>query len=199
MGRESRLPLDRLVSIERRTARPAEQEERRGYRVARKWRLVFDEPILDPIPYSILGYHPGHFQISAELEFSEWALGDLRMTLEEDGEERDILVEGLTVLRLDEGHVVMDIDGWLDTLLGDVLDDTWIDGFVAARVHDRLVGVGVSVGRKGRRIFGEFDFEKDEALAHGSAHARAISRHARKWVRPPAGSDRRPWRGLDDG
>jgi hypothetical protein len=74
-----------------------------------------------------------------------------------------------------------------------------MDGLVAARIRGELVGIGVSVGRTGRRIFGEFDFARDEVLAHGSPHAKAISRYSRKWVRPPADSERRPWRDWEDG
>jgi hypothetical protein len=198
MGRTSKLPLDRLELIERRPARPDEREARDGIRVGRIWRVVFSEPIDDPIPYSILGYHPGDFAVSRELVLSEWPLGDLVLTAVEDERRERVDVTGLTVLRLDAGYVVMDIDGWLDRLLGELLDDAWMDGFAAARIRGRLIGIGISVGRTGRRIHGEFDFQDDTVLGHGSAPAKAVSRHARKWVRPPRGSSRRPWQDWDD-
>jgi len=198
MDRESRLPLGRLEIVERRVALPSEREERGGVCVKRIWRVVFAEPIEEPIPYSILGYHPGKFMLSRELVLSEWHLGDRELVLTVDGKQHRYRADGVTVLRVDEGHIVMDIDGWLDRLLGSVLDDAWMDGVVAARVGGRLIGIGVSVGRKGRRIFGEFDFQDDVVLDHGRPPAKAISRYSRKWVRPPAGSERRPWRGLDD-
>lgn len=198
MGKPSKLPLDRLIGIERRVAVSAEREERRGARVERVWRILFAEPIVEPIPYSILGYHPGRFMLARELILSEWPLGDLGVQVRSEDGARDHVVAGLTVLRVDRGHIVMDIDGWLDRLLGELLDDAWMDGIAAARVDGDLVGIGISVGRRGQRIFGEFDFAADEVLAHGRPAARAISRHSRRWIRPPANSNRRPWVGLGD-
>ncbi|MFO7653625.1 MAG: hypothetical protein R6X25_07350 [Candidatus Krumholzibacteriia bacterium] len=197
-GRPSRLPLGRLISLERRRALPAEREERDGERVERIWRVVFDGPIRAPIPYSVLGYHPGQLLVSATLVMSEWYLGELEMSVTDGGETRRFPVRGLTVLRVDAGHMVMDIDAWLDQLLGRLLDDAWMNGFAVARVGRYLMGVGISQGRTGRRIYGEFAFAEDEARPHGSAQAQAISRYSRKLLHAPAGSEQRAWRGLPD-
>jgi hypothetical protein len=89
--------------------------------------------------------------------------------------------------------VLLDADGLLDALLGKALDDAWIVGFVLGREEGRLIGLGVSLGREGRHIYGEFDFTRDKVLPNGRPLASALSRASRRWLDPDTGHLPEPW------
>jgi hypothetical protein len=103
-------------------------------------------------------------------------------------------VTNIRVLRLDTGWLVLDVDAWLDALLGGLLDDYWTSGFVLARYEGRPCEVTLLVNRDGGDDYGEFDLGHDRIVAHPEAVARGLSRLARPWVAPPLGSTRVPWR-----
>lgn len=192
-GEPTRLPLERIVSIERRVAMGAERERRLGSVVERVWRIEMTEAFAVPMPYSILGYHPGSLRISHEVILSEWYLGspDLEFTI--DGKQRRFITAGLITLRIDIGYLVLDADGWLDAMLGKKLDDAWTVGFAFGRINGRLVGIGITVGRDGRETYGELDYAKDEIVSHGRPPAQALSYYCRPWTAPPQGQPDRTW------
>ena len=192
-GRESRLPLERIRELERRAARPDEVEARRGVAVSRIWRLVFDENLKLPMPYSILGYHPGSLFLSRELVLSEWRLGARPLQVVRPDTQLSVQAAELAVFRLDTGWIVLDADALLDKLLGKKLDDSWTMGFALGRVDGRLQGLGLAYGRKGRKLYGEIDFREDRILPHGRPLALALSRLCRPWTEPPPHAPDRRW------
>jgi hypothetical protein len=192
-GEPTRLPLARMVNVERRVAVGAERERRAGSVVERVWRIELTEAFTVPMPYSILGYHPGSLLFSHEVILSEWHLGSPDLAFTIDGRERLFTTAGLITVRIDAGYLVLDADGWLDALLGKALDDAWTVGFAFGRLNGRLVGVGISVNRSGRKIYGEIDFAKDEVMAHGRPPARALNYYCRPWTAPPQGQPDRAW------
>ncbi|MCB1183598.1 hypothetical protein KDM41_09190 [bacterium] len=192
-GRESRFPLTEVVRIERRRPQP-ERAGRFGPPVRADWRLELAAAQDRPMPYSILGYHPGSLRVARVLELAE--LAPLAFSLElpaDDDAVRHVQVDSCRVFALEGGHVLLDADGWLDALLGAGLDDSWTLGFVTARTEGELVGLAVSLGRDGRRIYGEFDFRADKVLAHGRPLANALSRTSRAWLDVAAGNLPDPW------
>jgi hypothetical protein len=140
-----------------------------------------------PLPYSILGYHPGDFRGSRRLVFSEVHAGNLALT----GLQPPEFVSDVILFRLDEGHLLLDVDGLVDRLLGKALDDAATVGFVLARHDTRLLGLAVSLGRDGRRINGEFDFRRTRCCptaAPGQGSERGLPpSHAGELYRPAAG------------
>ncbi len=186
-GRRSRLPVERIVRLERREAAPAEDETRDGARRARTWRLELDRPLVTPMPYDILGYHPGSLRLSREIVLGEWRLGDLNLHLPGNGKEpgRDFTVAGLFVLRLEQGWLVLDADGLVDRLLGAALDDTWTEGIALARVDGERAAVALGQNRGGRPLSGEFDLRQDKVLPHGRPRARALSGYGRPFCAVP--------------
>lgn len=193
LQRESRFPLAELVSLSR--VRPDSMRSARypGLDVSAVWRLVLAADQDRAMPYSIMGYHPGSLRIARELVLSELAPGDLTLDLEDDNDPHRVVVTGVSVFALERGHVLLDADGWLDALLGSGLDDAWILGFVIGRQEGRLLGLGVSLGREGRHIYGEFDFGNDRVLAHGRPLASALSRLSRNWLNTADGNLPTPW------
>jgi len=192
-GRKSRFPLDDVVSLMR--TRPDQQSIGKypGTTVRAVWTIELIGKQDRPMPYSILGYHPGSLRIGGVLVLSELGPADLEIRYEESGELTTSLLRDVRIFPLEQGHVVLDADGFLDALLGSGLDDAWTLGFVVGREGGKLVGLGVSLGRKGRHIFGEFDFSQDKVLAHGRPPMAALSRASRRWLNVASGNLPKPW------
>jgi len=193
LDRKSRFPLTELVLLSRKRPDTAVVARYPAGVVTAVWRIVLSGPLDRAMPYSILGYHPGSLRVARELVLSELFLGDVDLPLPQDGHTVHRTVTGTHVLVLEQGFVVLDADGWLDAILGAGLDDAWTLGFVIGREDGRLLGLGVSVGRKGRHIYGEFDFANDQVLAHGRPLASALSRLSRRWLNPADGNLPPPW------
>ena len=193
-GRPSKFPLDQLVSIDRMPPSPAILADFEYSDVRAEWRLVLTGDLDRPMPYSILGYHPGSLRIGGDLALVELGPQNISLRLDDgDGGYRRKTIHEYRVFVLTQGYLLLDADGWLDALLGAGLDDAWIVGFVTAREEGQRVGLGVSVGRDGRRIYGEFDFAHDRILPNGRQEAAAMSRVSRAWLNPASGSLPTPW------
>ncbi len=191
--RKSRFPVEDVVSLER--ARPDRKAagKYQGTTVRAVWTIELTGKQDRPMPYSILGYHPGSLRIGAVLVLSELGPADLEIRYNDGDEPTTRLFTEVRIFPLEQGHVVLDADGFLDALLGSGLDDAWTLGFVIGREDGKLVGLGVSLGRKGRHIFGEFDFSRDKVLAHGRPPMAALSRASRRWLNVESGNLPEPW------
>lgn len=180
LGRGSRFPLARIRGIARRRPQVAEAGRWPEGTVAAVWELDLAEPIDRPLPYSILGYHPGSLLVARRLVLSELRLGNRVFTFRDDEEARTVVLTDVRGLRLEEGRVVLDADGWLDAALGGALDDAWALGFGLARRGGEPLGVAVSIKRDGGPIFGEIDFRRDRIKDSGGPLAGALSRLLRE-------------------
>lgn len=193
-GRESRFPVEQLFSITRRPAVGQERESRLQKTVTRMWEFELAEYLDRAMPYSILGYHPGSLLVSKKLVFSEWSLGGMDFPVSTDEEPTHFEpLDDIVIMRLDEGHIILDVDGWLDAILGKGLDDASTLGMALARYHGKPVGLAISVGREGRHIFGELDLKEDKVKSHGSPQARALSRIGRSYTDPHPARTNNPW------
>jgi hypothetical protein len=163
--------VETLLQLERR--RPSEDEQRSWPHAAVRavWEMTLTEDLERSMPYSILGYHPGTLRLSRHLLLTEVRAGTLAYA---DGADPH-LMRDVIMFRLDQGYLVLDVDGLVDRLLGKSLDDSGTVGFVLAREEGRLLGLAVSRGRNGRRIYGEFDFRRDKVLPNGRPAARGLS------------------------
>ncbi len=175
-GRPSRFPMEMIRNLSRR--RPTPDENRSWPRSAVKavWELELTEDLDRDLPYSILGYHPGALRGSRRMLLTEVQLGALAVV----GEQGPVTVSDVLLFRLDRGHLLLDVDGLVDRLLGKALDDSATLGFVLARHRSALLGLAVSVGKDGRRIYGEFDFRRDKVLPNGRPVAQALSAAGRR-------------------
>jgi len=202
-GRASALPIGHLVSLERRVLPDSLRGHRRHARSTRELILTLDGDLELPLPFSILGYHPGDLHVSRSVVMTEWDLGDHGLRLDDghDGEPYGLSAAGMTALVVDRGWVVLDVDGWLDRLLGRKLDDTWIELLMLGRVVRTEVpedlglhGLALGRARNGRALAGSFDFRRNKVLPNGRPVARAFSSLVRPMLAPsdePA--DSRAW------
>jgi hypothetical protein len=212
-GRRSRLPVGELVRVERRVALPHEAHgppdpalvcpaalpaaNALAQGATRVWELTFARDLRLPMPYNILGYHPGTLVIARRLVAAEWRVGDRNLRVTRGDETTVFAVTDILLLRLLEGHLVLDADGWVDRLLGDKLDDSWTDGLLVCRHAGEWRGLALGRNRALRNLTGEFDFRRDKVVPNGSPLARGIGRFARPYVAPRAGEMDRAWLGVD--
>jgi hypothetical protein len=147
-------------------------------------RIDFNGPLDLPVPYSILGYHPGSFTATEECVFREWILGTVSLAhAEEVGGrvvESTIELEDVHLFGLARGKVVIDIDAWLDVLLGSMLDDTDVTCLLLCRYHGAWLAfaMGYNSDHEGRS--GAFVFAKDEILFPSPPEMRTVGRQMRK-------------------
>lgn len=192
-GRPSRLPLQRLVALERRRPTPGSEGRHAGARVLAEWVITFDAPLDFPLPYSILGYHPGSLRLSRSLRLAELAPVDLTVGWNAKKQQERRPLAAVRVFAFEQGFLLLDADGLVDRLLGEMLDDSWTVGFVVARDGRARLGLGLMLGRDGRSIYGEFDFAGDRIEAHGRPLAGALASAARRWLDPADGLLPAPW------
>jgi hypothetical protein len=171
LGRESKFPMEQLARFSRHRPEESEASAWPGVTVNAIWKFELTGDLSPAMPYSVLGYHPGSLRVSQSLQLAETHLEGLAL----EGEDGAKKIAGIRIFRLDQGTVILDVDGWLDAFLGKKLDDAAVVGFVMGREHDQLVGVVVSLGKNGRHIYGEFDFRRDEVMPNGRAAASALS------------------------
>jgi len=199
-GEESVFPLAEHLAGLRREALPADEVHgRRGVRCRRRWVIDLEPAGFEmPMPYSILGYHPGKLSFRSPLVLNEWPVGARSIDITVEGATRRYHVTGLTVYQIDSGWIILDVDAWLDALLGSGADDAVMQGFTVGWVDGELVGVGSSSGRKGRRIYGELDFREGTVESHGRPVARGLSSEGRRWLPNRVNSPREIWDRYDD-
>lgn len=173
--RQTNLPLEKLVSLSRRRPTAADRTAWPGMKIDAIWDVTLAEDLKPPMPYSILGYHPGTLRVTREIRLAEAHLGRLQIR----GEDGPVTVTDVLAFRIESGNLVLDVDGWLDFILGKKLDDAAVLAFVAGRVPGGRVSLAVSVGRDGRAIYGEFDLRQDKVLPHGRPVASGLSRACR--------------------
>jgi hypothetical protein len=139
------LPFDR-ISVVRHTA---PQVDGRG-----SLGILFDGAIDIPVPFSLLWYHPGSLMTTRIVEFEERRFSSVPLA---DGSSAGPVYS----FRIADGAMTIDVDEWIDVLLGRIVDDLRIR--IVAIVHWRgawrcLIG---GTGREGRRIIAAFDLARN--------------------------------------
>ncbi len=174
IGGKSRLPYESVVSITREPVKPG-------------WtaliRLEFQEPIDLPVPYSILGYHPGSFTASQQCVFREWEVGKIRLSESEQKgdhtETRTIDLEDVHLFASVEGEVKIDIDAWIDALLGGAIDDTDITALMLGRWQGEWYGVAMGYGHDHSGRSGILSLRQDKILFPTPDGLRGVGRQMR--------------------
>ena len=87
----------------------------------------------------------------------------------------------------------MDVDGWVDKLLGGKLDDSWTQGFALCRQDGEIRGLALSLNRDLNPMCGEIDFATNQVTAQGGPFARGVAVYVRPWVTGLDSSPDRTW------
>lgn len=171
LGKKSRLPAKRLGFLRREAGTDGS--------TAIVLRLDGDMDL--PIPYSILWYHPGSMIASRETVFEERRFGNMAVNHKDraTAPERSLQAEDVRLFRLREGRLAIDIDAWLDKLMGSALDDTEVSTLAIARYQGRWLGLAIGKNRKGEPRSGVFDMVADKVLFPVPSDVRTIARAIR--------------------
>jgi hypothetical protein len=187
--------LQHVESLTREDLPAVRQQRLAGAVCSRRWVIRLEPQQLEvPMPFSVLGYRPGKLSFQGPLCLQEWRLGRRRLNLVSPEGSRALEVEGLTIYRLTEGWLILDVHDWLDHLLGNLLEDASMEGFIVGNAAGELVGIGNSAGRRGRRLFGELDFRTSKVQTAGRPLTQALSRFGRTWTRPSGFDHRAVWK-----
>ena len=138
------LPFDRIAVVSHR----APSADARG-----GLDVLFDGPVDVPVPFALLWYHPGSLRSTPVVRFEEH-----RVPLVMTG--RDAAAP-VYAFRLVEGAMIIDIDAWLDVLLGRVADDLVVRLVAITRWRGSWRCLLGGTGREGRRIIAAFDLERN--------------------------------------
>lgn len=152
-GRESQLPLPYLQEVSRLYV-PGQEHP--------SVTLVATQDLDLPLPYKVLIYQPGSIRTTAVMQFEEWNLGDLHLE-PEDGRP-EVFLEEVRLWGVTRGRMELDVDAWLDRMLGSRLDDSDILGFALFRYEGQLLGMAMGYNKEGRGRSGAFSFEKDRII-----------------------------------
>jgi hypothetical protein len=72
--------------------------------------------------------------------------------------------------------VLVDVDGWLDVLAGDALDDARLSGLAILRYGDRRYGVAFGYNKKNEPRAGVLDFVSDQILMPPPSELKGVAR-----------------------
>ena len=174
--RTSNLPYEDILEV---TRLPANAE-----RSTVEVEIRFDGDIKLPVPYSILGYNPGSIRASSICRFQEWDLGDFVLAhpvkkTEDESRAEPVELKDAHLYGIVEGSLLLDIDGWLDKLMGGKLDDTNITALLLCRYEGDWHGfaMGYNGDKKGRS--GALNFREDKIVFPSSAQIKTVGRKMR--------------------
>src|SRR5215468_9697685 len=171
-GRETLLPYQHLHEL-RRTG----GEEGALGRPTATVEIQLEGPLVFPIPYRILWYHPGKVRASTTSVFREWSFGSVNLPFDPA---IPIELEEVHLFGLERGDLFVDIDGWLDFILGSALDDTDVTGIVLFRQGGRDYGMAIGHNAKGESRSGVFDLAEDKIIFPVPAEMKLVARNMRR-------------------
>lgn len=148
--------------------------------------VVFDRKLDLPLPYKIIAYHPGSIRAPGRLLFREYALGTREIVWREGRGGGSTTwkrsIQNARLYILEEGSLDIDIDGWLDALAGDDLDDTRIVALATWQKEGHWYSTALGYNKSGGARSGTLDMAADEILYPGPEEFRAVARHFRRLI-----------------
>ena len=132
-------------------------------------QVQFVSPIQLRFPYNILGYHPGKVRASSACRLREWDLGEQPLGT------RKLRFRDVRLFAVEEGDVLADVDGWIDALAGDALDDTRLSGLGLIQYGAQRYGVAFGYNDKGQPRAGVLDFRRDKILMPPPPELRGVA------------------------
>jgi len=141
--------------------------------------IAFKGDLETPVPYSILGYHPGSVDASKTMSFLEWYAPFEKIAV---GGRESVDLSQVFVFGVYEGWAIVDIDAWIDKLLGGVLDDTRIIVVVLFKYKGDWHGLAAGYDRQGNGRSGIFNFRTNKILFPTPRELQALAPYYRNFV-----------------
>lgn len=171
----TRVPFELITGIERRRGEPGEPNI---------VSISFLKELKTPVPYSILGYHPGSVWADTAVTFHEWYVPKKSIWV---GEGSRITLTRVHVFGTAEGWTIVDIDAWVDLLLGGHLDDTWLVAMGLFMYEDSWHGIAAGYGPGGEGRSGVFNFKTNNILFPTPDELKTLGPYFRNFVRKQKG------------
>ncbi len=171
----TRIPFELITGIERRRAGPG---------VPGTVSISFLEELKTPVPYSILGYHPGSVIADTVVNFYEYYMPRKSVWVAEDSR---VTLTQVHIYATYSGWAVVDIDAWVDKLLGGRLDDTWLVVLALFQYEGDWHGIAAGYGPGGEGRSGVFDFKTNKILFPTPDQFKTLGPYFRNLVRRQKG------------
>ena len=121
--------------------------------------------------------------MSEECRFLEWKLGDVEIIHQkkEKGEWVDypIQLHDVYLYGITAGELELDIDAWLDRVMGGSLDDTDLVALMLCRYEETWHGWAMGYNKDKRGRSGALDFRKDSVVFPSPDGFKAVGRKMR--------------------
>ena len=141
--------------------------------------ITFKGSLDTPVPYSILGYHPGSVTADNRVSFLEWYTPSQKIAL---GRGESLVLTDVFVFGVYEGWVVVDIDAWVDRVLGGLLDDTRIIVLVLFKYRGEWHALAAGYDRLGNGRSGIFNFHTNRILFPTPKELQVLAPYFRNYV-----------------
>jgi hypothetical protein len=115
-----------------------------------------------PAPYSLLGYHPGSVVVPRRVVLVEWRIGNL--TIQEKRRKKLVKLKEVSLWAVESGTVMVDIDAWVDALLGGGVDDMTVRSLAFFRFDGCPYAMAMGFNRDGEGRSGALDLRKNELV-----------------------------------
>jgi hypothetical protein len=115
-----------------------------------------------PAPYSLLGYHPGSVIVPERVVLLEWQIGDLTIT--ERRRKKLVKLKDCYLWAVESGTVTVDIDAWVDALLGGSVDDITVRSLALFRLEGCPYAMAMGFNRNGKGRSGALNLRENELV-----------------------------------
>jgi len=140
--------------------------------------IGFRGDLKTPLPYSILGYHPGSVIASKTMSFLEWYTPSQKLATSTGS----IELSKVFVFGVYQGWAIVDIDAWIEKLFGGVLGDTRIIVVVLFKYKGDWHGLAAGYDRKGYGRSGIFNFRTNKIMFPTPRELQVLAPYFRDYV-----------------
>lgn len=141
--------------------------------------IVMPGPSQVSVPYSFLGYHPGTIEVSENVLMEEWHLGEYKLRDAWNVDQNTYELSDVTLWGILDGILFLDVDGWLDKMLGGKLDDTRLVGGVLFTYEGVRYALAMGYNDNGQGQYGALDLKRDRAHVSSPNALKVVSRNMR--------------------
>ena len=131
------------------------------------------------VPYSFLGYHPGTIICSESVVLEEWSLGEFSLRDAWHVDSREYKLSDVMLWAILDGTLYLDVDGWLDKLLGGKLDDARLIGGVLFTYEGTRYALAMGYNDKGYGQYGALDLLADKVHTSSPPALKVVARNMR--------------------
>ena len=123
--------------------------------------LTFKQDVRLDIPIKILWDTPGYLAAGGSLTMRETRYGELTLPVSRT---RSVELAPVYAYEIVDGYFFIDFDDWLDVLLGNAVDDVYIERIVVFRYEGTWHGAMMGWGYRKQVVIGIFNFRDNSIV-----------------------------------